>query len=259
MGIYIGTLGLVFLATPFGGTSFIDVVTWAEPGLKALAFIQAEKVSNLMDETTLKPELKRLFVNFTKLYRHISPSCMAAFYETGKMSLPRKLIPWLSDFLAQWKPNSRGRPLEKADAHISNKCYDANKLKIERISGDFLPMERCYVNLVIIEDPVKKYQGKQEGAPRASQFSLNSRLNIKTPDKNIRVNMQDLFGQREGDNMSIIEPKRILIRGHAGVGKSTLCKKIVHDFKELGMWRNMFTRILWLPLRNLKRLGSANC
>ncbi|KAF2964352.1 hypothetical protein GQX73_g9230 [Xylaria multiplex] len=300
--------GIVFLATPFGGTSFIDVAKLAEPGLKALAFFRDKKVSNLIDETKLKPGLKRLCGDFTSLYRHIDPSCMATFHETGKTSLPRKLVPWLPARWARLTPLvdeisgsldsihhrlplnrthllmnkfplppdddynlvagriheifetiRKGQPVERADAYIMNTCYDAEKLRIERISGDLLPMERCYVNLVIIEDLAKKHKGKQEGTPRSWQFSLNDRLKIETRDENREVNMWHLFDQRKGDNMSIVQPKRILIRGHAGVGKSTLCKKIVHDFKELGMWRNMFARILWVPLRNLKELTGEKC
>ncbi|KAI0903518.1 armadillo-type protein [Ustulina deusta] len=300
--------GIVFLATPFSGTSFRDVAEWALPGLKTLAFIRAEKVSNLLYETKSNSELVKLRRDFTTLCKEIGPLHMAAFYETGKTSLPRKLIPWLPGFLAQEKPLvgeesatldvihdplplerthllmnkfsgpsdeqynvvagrihnileriREGRPLEMADAHINNTCYKAKRLEIERISGELLPMERCYVNLVVIEHPTNRHQKVQEGAQQSSQFSLHSRLNIETPDEDIQVDMRHLFDQRKGDSGVMIQPKRILIRGHAGVGKSTLCKKIVHDFKELDMWPNMFVRILWVPLRNLKRLNKAKC
>lgn len=45
-----------------------------------------------------------------------------------------------------------------------------------------------------------------------------------------------------------------MIRGRAGVGKTTLCKKIVHEFinGSLSEWTNLFQRVLWVPLRNLK-------
>lgn len=41
-------------------------------------------------------------------------------------------------------------------------------------------------------------------------------------------------------------------RGGAGVGKSTLCKKLVHDFICGQLWSDLFDRIIWLPLRDLK-------
>ncbi|KAI0399114.1 hypothetical protein F4802DRAFT_612747 [Xylaria palmicola] len=296
--------GVVFLATPFGGTSFLEVARWAEPGLKALAFIRRQKVSNLLGETKPDIELKRLCGEFVGL--GIDPKCMASFYETGKSSLPRKLIPWLPDFLAQLKPlvdessarldairnplaldrvHSRmnkfrppcshnisceqhndhghyelvasriheifdeirqGGPLEKADAHINNTCYKDENLKIQRISGAILPMERCYINLVLIEHDTNKLQ-KVEDSQQSSPFSLQSRLNIETPEKNLQVDLWHLFDERKGDNDEKIKTRKILIRGDAGVGKSTLCKKIVHDFKKLVTWRNMFEYFYNIP------------
>ncbi|RWA07988.1 hypothetical protein EKO27_g7114 [Xylaria grammica] len=262
--------GIVFLATPFSGTSFRDVAEWASPGLKALAFVRAEKVSNLIYETKSNSGLIKLRRDFTTFCRNnIDPLCLAVFYETGKTSLPRKLIPWLPAFLAQGKPLvgeesatldvihdplplerthvlmnkfsgpsddqynivaerirdiletiREGRTLEIADAYIYNTCYKDRNLQIERISGELLSVETCYINL---------------------------------------VDIRHLFDQRNGDDGNTVQPKRILIRGHAGVGKSTLCKKIVYDFKQHKMWRDLFVRVLWVPLRNLKRLGKTNC
>ncbi|OAA43803.1 pfs domain containing protein [Metarhizium rileyi] len=51
--------------------------------------------------------------------------------------------------------------------------------------------------------------------------------------------------------------KRVLIRGQAGVGKSTLCKKMVHEFIHHGMWSEVIDRIIWLPLRKLKGMQGS--
>lgn len=151
-----------------------------------------------------------------------------------------------------------GRPLEMADDYINNTCYKASKLQIQRISGEILPVESCYINLVVTENHTKKKEDNQNDTPQSSQFSLYGRLNIETPAEDVQVDMWHLFDQRKGDNGEMWQPKRILIRGHAGVGKSTLCKKFVHDFKERNMWRDTFVRILWIPLRDLKKLDQAN-
>jgi hypothetical protein len=42
------TRGVIFLATPFLGTSFMDVAKWAEPGLKAWASIQDRQVNGIL-------------------------------------------------------------------------------------------------------------------------------------------------------------------------------------------------------------------
>ncbi|KAJ2985220.1 hypothetical protein NUW58_g5652 [Xylaria curta] len=201
----------------------------------------------------LNSKLVNLRRDFTTLCREdIEPRCMAAFYETGKSSLPRKLIPWLPAFLAQEKPlvNEESATL---DVIRNPLALNRTHLLMNKFPS---PYDNDY-NLVAgrIRIILERIQMQED----ASQFSLHSRLKIKTPPKGKQVNLWHLFGQRKEGDMDVIQPKRILIRGHAGVGKSTLCKKIVHDFKELHMWRNMFVRILWVPLRNLKRLAEANC
>ncbi|KAI0182207.1 pfs domain-containing protein [Xylaria flabelliformis] len=301
--------GIVFLATPFSGTSFRDVAEWAVPGLRAWAFIRAEKLSNLLYETELYRELAQLRSGFTAFCYDIDlpREHLAAFYELGESSLTRKVIPWLPDLFAQKKPLvdqdsaildiietplpldrihllmnkfycpsdgdyqlvagrirniiekvREGRPVEAAYTYINDKCYNTESLKIERISGERLLVEKCYINLVVINRLAEKEKG-QEYPTQSSQFSLHSRLKIETPDESMQVDMRHLFDRCEVDMGSTMQHKRVLIRGHAGVGKTTLCKKIVHDFKNHGMWRNMFVRILWLPLRSLKKLHKTNC
>ncbi|KAL7971774.1 armadillo-type protein [Trichoderma sp. SZMC 28014] len=142
-------------------------------------------------------------------------------------------------------------PLDDADAWIRNKHYAVDQLKIERLSGDLLPIDQCYINLAVVE------QGSDEpetGAEKSSPFSIFNRQKIKTPDTTIQVELATIFNQRQNRNGEMIQPRRILIRGCAGVGKTTLCKKIVHGFTQgtWGGWNDLFDRILWIPLRNLK-------
>lgn len=63
-----------------------------------------------------------------------------------------------------------------------------------------------------------------------------------------------MFDQRKGSDDRVMQPSRILIRGRAGVGKTTLCKKIVYEFYQgtWSKWSEPFDRVLWVPLRNLK-------
>ncbi|KAI1369379.1 hypothetical protein F5Y08DRAFT_293166 [Xylaria arbuscula] len=319
------TRGIVFLSTPFDGTSFSDVATWADPGLKAMALISEKQVSILLGQTKPSFDLQELCSNFTAIcHDEIEHDCIAAFYELGKTSLLRKVAPWLPNCLAQLKPlvdkksgtlqmirnpvslhrrhvemnkfplpccyqhnrdhdpecnpgcshkcdtkcdntdyqlvSARiedifakicdGRPIEKADEHILKACYKDENLQVVRITGELLPMERCYINLVIVEYSANKSMRGQGGALQSY---------IETPSEDIRIDMKHLFDSRQGRDGKISHPRRILIRGQAGVGKSTLCKKIVHDFTNHTIWRNMFSRILWIPLRNLKILDKANC
>lgn len=106
------TRGIVFLATPFRGTSFQDVAAWAEPGLKAWALVQGRELSQLLHEVKCNFDLNELVGCFTRLCREGDhPYQVANFYETGKTSLPRKVFSLLPAMFAQEKPVSLRKDL----------------------------------------------------------------------------------------------------------------------------------------------------
>ncbi|KAH8714733.1 nacht nucleoside triphosphatase [Ilyonectria robusta] len=297
--------GIVFLATPFRGTSFQDVAAWAEPGLKAKASIQGRKVSRLLDSVKGSTfDLEELVHKFTQLCQDKGNPCeVFNFYELQTTSLPLKVFPWLPTWLRHQKqlvnkssatldiipdPLSldrrhslmnkfhspkcadyqkvadqiekmvgkirEGTRLQQADAWIRKKHYNADKLRIERLSGDLLPMDQCYINLAIVEQSGLNTGRSNEGGAKPSPFSLFARQKVETSDRNIEVKLPTIFNERKGHDGSAVEPRRILIRGRAGVGKTTLCKKIVYEFSRgtWSEWTKMFNRVLWVPLRNLK-------
>ncbi|KAK1634574.1 hypothetical protein BDP81DRAFT_482391 [Colletotrichum phormii] len=289
------TRGIVFLATPFRGTSFEDVARWAEPGLRTWASIRGRRVASLLGW------VKSSTFDLTLLVNEITQLCdnkngegykVLTFYETGYTNLPAK-VPLLSYLLPPSKkqlvskssavldcvPNPlplrrthvlmnkfRGpkaddpdyklveTPLEQANTWIREKHYNKERLKIERLSGDILPIDQCYINLALIET-LRENNSKQKSedySQQPSPFSLASRIKVELPHEDSQIELSKLFEPRRQPDGQMKEVRRILIRGRAGVGKSTLCKKIVHDFIEKAMWRHLFARVLWVPLRNLK-------
>jgi HEAT repeat protein len=52
-------------------------------------------------------------------------------------------------------------------------------------------------------------------------------------------------------------PKRLLILGKAGIGKSTLCQYIAHQWSEGKLWKEKFEAVFWVPLRKLRNVHSA--
>lgn len=157
----------------------------------------------------------------------------------------------IEEILQDIRTNS---PLDDADAWIRDKHYAVDRLKIERLSGDLLPMDQCYINLAVVEQ-----RGQISDRPKAEDakpfpFSIFDRQKIETPDMTVQVELATIFNQRQERNGKMIQPRRILIRGRAGIGKTTLCKKIVHEFTQGSWsgWNDLFDRILWVPLRNLK-------
>jgi NACHT/LRR/PYD domain-containing protein 3 len=77
---------------------------------------------------------------------------------------------------------------------------------------------------------------------------------VETPPQPKQVSLKTLFNLRNRANGRKFRPTRVLIWGRAGMGKTTLCKKIVHDFYHHGLWRDLYDRVVWLPLRRLKLL-----
>lgn len=43
------------------------------------------------------------------------------------------------------------------------------------------------------------------------------------------------------------------------MGKTTMCKKIVHDFYQNALWRNLYDRVVWIPLRKLSLEENQTC
>ncbi|RYP13423.1 hypothetical protein DL767_010781 [Monosporascus sp. MG133] len=158
-----------------------------------------------------------------------------------------------------------GTPLVRADAWIRSKCYAKEKLKIQRLSSEHLPIDQCYINLAIVKQPGENRHRSKDGSEKGSEgdgalesspFSLSDRLKVDTPEKELQIELPTLFNSRKMPGGHTKEPRRILIRGRAGVGKTTLCKKIVHDFIYASMWNTLFDRVLWVPLRELRKLSD---
>ncbi|CAF9931538.1 MAG: hypothetical protein GOMPHAMPRED_005935 [Gomphillus americanus] len=165
------------------------------------------------------------------------------YLSTLRFAAIRAVVPTLgaSPLLEQaWKKCTEAK-LFYADSKIRSFYLESGRLDIRRLSGDLLSMENCYINLAIISG---KDQLENPG------FSLEERLRIKAEAAD-QVTLEDFFMPRKLADGTYGQPKRLFVRGRAGAGKTTLCKAIVYKFLH-GLWKDIFTRILWLPLRKLK-------
>ncbi|OTB02461.1 hypothetical protein M426DRAFT_195206 [Hypoxylon sp. CI-4A] len=137
--------------------------------------------------------------------------------------------------------------------YIRENSYTKDKLMIERLDSSAapLPIDQSYINLAIVTQFGEDMAGNITS--QSSPFSLFDRLKIETPTRRNQVDLSTLFNQRELPGGEKQNPRRILIRGRAGVGKTTLCKKIVHDIIYKRMWSEVgFQYVFWVPLRRLK-------
>lgn len=145
-----------------------------------------------------------------------------------------------------------------ADIKLTQYYETGRRLEIVRLSGEQLKMDQCYINLSIIESKdMASQKGINADKPnvRDPRFSILQRLIVQAPNSESEVELSALFDART-KLTTTFRPRRILIRGRAGVGKTTLCKKIVHDFIYSKMWSKSFDRIVWIPLRRLRGYTS---
>ncbi|KAK6823345.1 hypothetical protein RU639_005905 [Aspergillus parasiticus] len=156
-----------------------------------------------------------------------------------------------------WQSCHEARKLS-ADIKLTQYYETGRRLEIIRLSGEQLKMDGCYINLSIVES---KDMESREGINanksnlRDSEFSILSRLKVQAPISEREVELAALFDARRKFDITF-HPRRILIRGCAGVEKTTLCKKIVHDFTYEKMWSKFFDRVVWIPLRRLRGYTS---
>ncbi|KAI8600250.1 NACHT domain-containing protein [Dissophora ornata] len=138
------------------------------------------------------------------------------------------------------------------DIQAALKTYYAPYLFILRVSGDELDLETCFVNLAIVEAPAQRQMEKQYLKEQAAVFHrIQSFEAVERADMQSSIPLEQLFNKRRlrGGNEDI--PKTILVQGRAGIGKTTLCKKLVLAH-QTGLWRDRFDTLLWFPLRQLK-------
>ncbi|KAH0592867.1 hypothetical protein MHUMG1_09320 [Metarhizium humberi] len=263
------TRGIVFLATPFKGTSFKDV---PDAALKAVALFRDQALTNLIDyvnepKSNANELLKRFIdIKSRECYELVDENSATAGWTFGGQRLNRPHgrmnkfnNPECPDYIQVsgeiqkilTSIRNAETPLDRVDKQIIEqyRSEGGRRLNIERLSGQRLPMEKCYINLAIVAKGSNIYGTAND----RHMPSLFARQRVETPAEHLQIELSTIFKHCQGPKD--LKPfRRILIRGRAGVGKTTLCKKIVHEFinGSLSEWRNLFQRVLWVPLRNLK-------
>ncbi|KAI9037512.1 NACHT domain-containing protein [Aspergillus affinis] len=121
--------------------------------------------------------------------------------------------------------------------------------RIERLSGEEVPIEQYFIDLPLIDT---KWNSGGRGEHR---FSDEDPFKVDDPrSSNLVISVEDLTKPRVLPSSTWAMPKRVLIRGHAGVGKTTLCRKILHLFFYGKPWQEAcFSRLVWFSLEKAKQ------
>lgn len=124
------------------------------------------------------------------------------------------------------------------------KYYSDGSLSIKKVSGASLSVDTNYLDLAIVPYVKPTDQNKTEHSIQQNAIS------------SAPVSLDSLFLARTMPDGQVRAPKRILIRGPAGVGKSTICKRIVSKYQKNEALRGEFEWVLWIPLSRLELAGG---
>ncbi|KAF9353472.1 hypothetical protein BGX26_008759 [Mortierella sp. AD094] len=133
--------------------------------------------------------------------------------------------------------------------------YYDKYLVIKRLSGKPMDLQDCYINLAIVKAPGQRKRDK-EGL-KFNFHRMRSYEEIPRTNMKASIPLDELFVKRGLSDGREGVPKKILVQGRAGIGKTTLCIKLVHAYQS-GLWKNSFDAVLWLPLRQLKAFKARN-
>ena len=113
------------------------------------------------------------------------------------------------------------------------------------------PMEEIQCHLMFLEQ-IKVKGNPQEGKANQIAASHERLQQVKTP-----IALEDLFKKRSiRPDESEKEIYKVLLVGEAGVGKTTLSRKLAHDWA-LGKWGEDFTMVYLIAIKNLQQ-GKYN-
>ncbi|MBA3238300.1 MAG: HEAT repeat domain-containing protein [Parachlamydiaceae bacterium] len=145
------------------------------------------------------------------------------------------------------------QPVQNASSLLVNslkECYKSRSA-IPRLLDKPMPIDTIYTELVLLCNNKKSDKVDKEKENKSfEEHRINSWEDIHATKEPIKLDA--LFENREGK-----PPKKLLILGRAGIGKSTLCQYIANQWAEGKLWKGKFDALFWVPLRKLQNVHSA--
>lgn len=164
------------------------------------------------------------------------------FYREGNFQhLPQEIAQTFQDEMKEWlelqlkiystelQAFHQKYPDLSLRTHYIDTC---GQLKIP-MSKETFPIRELFTELVIVQNtnPITGIPEKDSFKETTDHLSLLSNT----------IPLENLFQNK----------RTTLLIGRAGIGKSTLCQKIAHDWASGRLWNDTFHAIYWIPLRHL--------
>ena len=142
---------------------------------------------------------------------------------------------------------------QKAQAQFARKSqeqlkkyYQTHYDTIKSFRGKEWPIKDAYVQLAIIEN-LQEHEEEAKYGDAADQL-LDSYQSAYAAKK--YIGLDNIFSKTTLKDSQVGVPKRVLLIGRAGIGKTTLCQKIAHQWAN-GTWAVEFEAVYLLPIRAL--------
>lgn len=109
-------------------------------------------------------------------------------------------------------------------------------------------IDTTFINLAIVNhtEQTKKEKHFSRLASNFHDARISSFEDLHAVKSNIQLD--DIFNRTIQDK---VVPRRIIVLGRAGIGKTTLCQYASYQWLHQKLWHNQFDWVFWIPLRNL--------
>ncbi|CAF4646495.1 unnamed protein product, partial [Rotaria socialis] len=169
------------------------------------------------------------------------------FHNVSESNIDYKVIDLINGIEEQITATSHQRiqPIEEPSYLLELiKWHYKQNSRIERLMNpaESFPIEESYINLAIVDS--KEQQAKEKNLHDANQHetimeTFEDIYGVKTP-----INVKDIF------NTCKEFGKKVLVFGRAGIGKTTFCRYVSHQWAKSALWPE-YNLVALISLRSL--------
>jgi hypothetical protein len=128
---------------------------------------------------------------------------------------------------------------------------DVNCSSVQLLFGGQKHITDCFVDLTIFKQ-AKQREREQEQQALDRDSYLTWHEDIYREQNKEPISIEEIFKERQGKKEQRKRfPKRILIHGWMGTGKTTLLREIVYEWATKKLWIEQFRFVLWIQLRSI--------
>ena len=157
-------------------------------------------------------------------------------------SLETKMALWMKQQIKIYADDLKNFKLSRPELLIRVHYIDKwGELPLPMAEETF-PIRELFINLRMVSE-----EEDLEIPPNKHVKDIETKITdpLMVPPKGRLIKLEELFNPIRGKN-----PQKLLLVGSSGIGKTTFCQKIAHDWASGRLWNDQFM-IFWFPLKEL--------